>query len=117
MLFEVDTTIGLCRKFKYLVKQNKQRYTSSGRGGFEMQWIQNKITKTLGISAIRVIRMISIVFGTISLFTGGGDLAMLPAPWLAFAIVFVTGAVFFEARGRDRNRIAVSLIPHLRRSV
>jgi|LGOV01.1.fsa_nt_gb uncharacterized membrane protein HdeD (DUF308 family) len=82
-----------------------------------MRWTQNKFTKALGIPEILVLGMISIVFGAISLFAGGGDPATLPALLIVFAIVFVTGSVFFEALGADRDRIAVSLISQLQRSV
>jgi heptaprenylglyceryl phosphate synthase len=61
--------------------------------------------------------MISIVFGAISLFVGGGDPATILALLMAFAIVFVTGSVFFEVRGADWGCIAVSLIFYLQRSV
>ena len=80
-----------------------------------MRWTQNKFTKTLGILEILVLGSISIVFGAISLFAGGGDLATLPARLIVFATAFVTGTVFFEARGADWNRIVVSLISYLRR--
>ena len=82
-----------------------------------MRWTQNKFTKALGISAILALWIISIAFGAISLFAGGGDPVTLPALRLAFAIVFVTGSVFFEARSANWARIAVSLISHLRRSI
>ena len=82
-----------------------------------MRWTQNKFTKALGILAILVRGMISIVFGAISIFAGGGDPATLPALLMAFVIVFVTGTVFFEARGADRNCIAVSLSSYLRRLI
>ncbi|MEA1908387.1 MAG: hypothetical protein U9N43_05085 [Euryarchaeota archaeon] len=81
-----------------------------------MRWNQNKFTKSLGISAILAPGMISIAFGAISIFAGGGDLATLPALLIVFAIVFVTGSVFFEARGACQNCIAGSLRSHLRRS-
>ncbi|MCK5108805.1 MAG: hypothetical protein KAR25_03855 [Methanosarcinales archaeon] len=82
-----------------------------------MRWTQNKFTKALGISIIIAFGMVSDTFGVISIFAGGGDPATIPAMRLAFAIVFVTGSVFFEARGADWNRIAVSSIPHLRRLI
>jgi len=82
-----------------------------------MRWTQNKFTKTLGISQILVLGVISIVFGAISIFNGGGDPATLPALRLAFAIVFVAGSVFFEARGEDQDRIAVSLSSYPRRLI
>ena len=62
-----------------------------------MRWAQNKFAKALGILIVIASGMVSIVFGAISIFVKGGDPATLPALLMAFAIVFVTGTVFFEA--------------------
>lgn len=86
-------------------------------GGFEMRGTQNKFTKALGTVVILALGIVSIVFGAISIFARGSDPATLLALLLAFAIVFVTGSVFFEARGTDWNRIAVSLISCLGRLI
>ncbi|MCK4652779.1 MAG: hypothetical protein KAT13_06815, partial [Methanosarcinales archaeon] len=46
--------------------------------------------------------MVSATFGVISLFAKGGNPVPLPVLLIVFAIVFVTGSVFFEERGADR---------------
>jgi len=68
----------------------------------QMQWIENKFTRALGISIILALAMISIVFGAIHLFTAREISVPLPVLLMAFAIVFVLGSVFFEERGADR---------------
>ena len=79
-----------------------------------MRWTQNKFTKTLGISIIIALGMVSATFGVINLFAEGDNPVPLPALLMAFAIVFVAGSVFFEALGADRNCIAVSSVSYLR---
>ena len=82
-----------------------------------MRWTQSKFTKSLGISVIRIRGVILIVFGAISIFVKGSDPAALPAPVLAFAIIFVTGSVFFEARGRRLESYRGFIGSHLRRLI
>lgn len=67
-----------------------------------MQWTQNKFAKALGISIVIAFGMVSATFGVISLFAKGGNPVPLPVLLIVFAIVFVTGSVFFEERGADR---------------
>ena len=64
--------------------------------------LDNKFTKALGISVVIALGMVSATFGVVSLFAKCGNPVPLPVLLIVFAIVFVTGSVFFEERGADR---------------